>query len=332
MAVTIRDIAQELGVSHTTVSRALNGRSAEFISEATRQRVLETARRLGYRPNRAARALVTGRTQMIGLLVPAISTAYPMQVIQAAHRAVAADGYLLIVAGMDTVAEAARLKEGVNWSVDGLMVLGDMQDTLDRFVPVNRDRAVVQLEVTSDLYDMVASDKSTGARECAQHLHACGARHVALLADAYVMARPSVRFDAFQEWWSHAGGRISRLVADVRDSESATRAVYQMASRGTLGDAIFCYNDEMAVGALRGARAAGLRVPDDLQIVGHDDLTIAALVDPPLTTITMDIDRMVSDAWSFLKHRLETPDCASQRAVRPTRLIPRSSTRLPGRQ
>ncbi len=331
MAVTIRDIAQELGVSHTTVSRALNGRGAEFISEATRQRVLATAQRLGYRPNRAARALVTGRTQMIGLLVPAISTAYPMHVIQAAHRYIAADGYLLIVAGMDTAAEAARFKEGINWSVDGLMVLGDMQETLDRFVPVNSDRAVVQIEVSSDRYDMVVSDKATGARECAQHLHACGAQHVTLLADAYVMEHGSVRFDTFHEWWRHTGRQTSRLMADVREPDSATRAVYQMAVNRRLGDAIFCYNDEMAVGALRGARAAGLRVPDDLQIVGHDDLTIAAFVDPPLTTITMDIDTMVATAWSFLKHRLETPDGETQRAVRPTRLIPRGSTRLPGR-
>ncbi|HYM84235.1 MAG TPA: LacI family DNA-binding transcriptional regulator, partial [Candidatus Dormibacteraeota bacterium] len=298
-AATIADVARRAGVSTATVSRVLNrtGRA----SPGTRERVLEVARELGYRPSGIARSLKLRATSTLGLIVTDIENPYFPSLVRAVEDAARAEGYAILLgnASDDPDREAAYLDLFVERRVDGVVIaassLGERQGEWLASPPlpvvlVNTTPAGVRLPA-------IASDNHAGARSGAEHLIGLGHRRIGFLA-----APPSrnpdsaTRIAGVRDAMSAAGLdpeglAIATGAAVVGGGETAMAELLATRDRPT---AVLAYNDLMAIGSLRAVRAMGLRCPDDVSVVGFDDLELTRYVQPALTTIAQDQARMGS--------------------------------------
>lgn len=290
--INISDVAREAGVSPQTVSRALNNKGE--ISGDTRARVLETVRRLGYRPNTLARGLVTHRTYTLGLVVPDIANPFFSEVARGAEDAAHEAGYSLLfcnaVESPEREMDALRTLEAQR--VDGILLCSsrlsdeDLAGLLSRLPPVvlaNREPAVAGMQC-------VRVDDEFGARAATQHLLGSGRRCIGLLAGPAASRSGRSRTRGYNAVLAEAGLPIDPDLevhgAPYLDDgcERATRLLHEHPEI----DALLCYNDLVAVGALQACAALGKRVPEDIAVIGFDDIPLAALVAPPLTTLRSD--------------------------------------------
>jgi DNA-binding LacI/PurR family transcriptional regulator len=332
--VSMADVAAAAGVSGQTVSRVVN--ASPRVNPATRARVESAMQRLGYRPHRAARALRTGRTQTIGLVVATLATVGNSRMLQAVTAAAAERGYGLTVAtasGPESAGDAfARLHDQ---GVDGAIVLNEATP-FAAAVPAAAGFELVLVDAPTDRLatgvHIVQTDHFAGAQAATSLLLALGHRHVghlagptdsfaaaerergwrSALADAGLPASPPVRGD-----WSAASGHTAAelLIAGPADSPTA----------------VFAANDQMALGALRAFAEAGRAIPHDLSVVGFDDVADAADYRPPLTTVRQDFDRLGRRAVEVLIDGVERsePAAAPILDLIPTALVDRASTAPP---
>lgn len=301
--VSMADVAALAGVSGQTVSRVVN--DSPRVDPATRAAVEAAMARLGYRPHRVARALRTGRTQTIGLVASTLATVGNSRMLQAVADAAAARGYALVVVtlggGSEVSAAFERLRDQ---GVDGAIVLNEATD-LVRDAEPPADVALVVVDAPRDeRFGVVVTDHAGGARAATEHLLALGhptVHHVSgpvgsfaaaerergwreALADGRVDAPEMVRGD-----WSAASGHV------------AGRAL--AADPGVT--AVFCANDQMALGTLRAFADAGRPAPDAVSVVGFDDVADAADYRPPLTTVRQDFDRLGARAVAQLIEQMD---------------------------
>ena len=294
MRPTISDIAREAGVSLATVSRVLNDK-AEGVGAGTRQRVKEVMGRLGYEPCGVARGLATGKSRAVGLIVPDIADPFFPLVIKGAEEALRSLGYgvFLCDSDRDLAKEEAHVRILMEKRVDGVILNstaadGDCQlDVLERRgVPrVLLDREVGARPTAPGVF----TDNRGGAARAAGYLLDGGARRLVFISGPAELSickqRRAGLEDAFRARRQdpaavlHATGDLSL--------ESGERAVETLLGgrRRPPFDAIFAANDRMAIGALRALKRRGVRVPEDVEIVGFDDIELARLVEPPLTTV-----------------------------------------------
>ncbi|MDR6876515.1 DNA-binding LacI/PurR family transcriptional regulator [Microbacterium barkeri] len=286
---SIRDVARLAGVSHQTVSRVLNEHPS--IREETKQRVLDAIRQLDYRPNQAARALVTSKLNLIGILSATVGEFGPTASIAAIEEAAREEGYSVTTLNLpDTSPEAigGAVRQLLREQVDGIVVLAPQV----RVFHVLRGMAIgvpfVSLQTASGaLEESVAPDQLEGARMATRHLIELG--HVDILH----LSGP--------QDWIEADSRMRGYLQALRDADLPTippirgdwtadfghYAGLELARRQDFS-AVFAANDLMAIGLMHGFRDAGLDVPRDVSIVGFDDIPVAAHVWPPLTTVHID--------------------------------------------
>ncbi|MFE1665329.1 LacI family DNA-binding transcriptional regulator [Microbacterium sp. P02] len=328
------DVAAAAGVSGQTVSRVVNG--SPRVDPGTRSRVETAMVRLGYRPHRAARALRTGRTQTIGLVVSTLATVGNSRMLQAVTDAAASRGYALTVValgGPDAVADAfARLHDQ---GVDGAIVLNEAT-VFARDAGIPPGIAVVVVDSPPDgRFGIVQTDHATGARAATEYL----------LSRTHDGASPDVGHDgAVHDVVWHLGGPPASFAAAERErgwrlglgARSAPPVLrgdwtassgYDAALRLPVdATAVFAANDQMALGLLRGLFDAGRRVPDDVEVIGFDDIEDAAQYRPPLTTVRQDFDALGAEAVAMLVATIEGGR-ASSGALIATSLVVRESTR-----
>lgn len=330
---TIREIARELNLSHTTVSRVLNARNEQTISAATRERVRETALRMGYRPHAAALALATGKTGQVGLLMHYLYTAFHAQVVHEFERIARRAGYQVLIATLDTgdSADDGRGLSQLPRNVDGYLAFESAEQIADKLGtdrPGHSALPVVALggHRLGSIADRVAFDLAAGTDAAMEHLLASGQRRIAFLAEE----RDDPRRIRYHAALAAAGLPAEHIVLPSQRREDA-RAVVQArfapgAGAGTAPDALFCFNDEIAIGAHRGLRDVGLRIPQDVAVVGFDGIEDTAYLDPALTTVALPIADMCRLAWESLQRRMADPGADPCRHVlRPT-LVVRQST------
>ncbi|MBY3554179.1 LacI family transcriptional regulator [Modestobacter lapidis] len=330
------DVAARAGVSHQTVSRVVNGHP--HVAPATRQRVQQAIEDLGYRPNTAARALVTGSTRTFGLVTSHINQYGPAQTLLGLEQAARAAGYSLSVAILDDDSEGA-MREAVDrfvaQSVDAVLALstyGQAVESLRRFeVPV----PLIAVQVGRDeRRPTVWVDQEAGAALATRHLLELGHRtvhHVAGPGDSMeargrivgwrrelLAAGAEVPEVLTGDWWpasGHAAGR--ELAARIRGRRAGEPAV----------TAVFLANDQMALGLLNALHGEGLTVPGDLSIVGFDDVPEAAYYTPPLTTVRQDFAELGRRGVELVLARLGGGDHQAE-PVEP-QLVVRSTTGPP---
>lgn len=317
--VSMAMVAASAGVSGQTVSRVVNGNPR--VDPDTRARVENAMAALGYRPHRAARALRTGRSQTIGLVVTTLATVGNSRMLQATAEAAAERGYALtLVTAADGVAEAFdRLAEQ---EVDGAIVLNEASALVsDAQRPAGLRLVVVDAPIDAG-FASVHSDHAGGASAATSRLLALG--H----ATVHHLAGPADSFASFER---ERGWRETLIAAGIRPP-AAVRGDWSADSGYAQGQAlasasaIFCANDQMALGLLRALADSGRRVPEDVGVIGFDDVPDAANYRPPLTTIRQDFEALAHRAVSALVGAIEGTSEVFEADVIPTVLVERAST------
>ena len=320
--VSMRDVASRAGVSGQTVSRVVN--DSPRVDPETRARVETAMRELGYRPHRAARALRTGRTHTLGIVVSTLETVGNFRMLQAVADAAATRGYALAVV---TAAGAAALAEAFDrlrdQGVDGAIVLNEATP-LARGADAPADLRLVVVDSPADeRFAVVQSDHEAGARAATEHLIALGhptVWHLAGPEGSYAAAERERGWHAALEG---AGLVAPPVVRGDWTAASGHREGVALADRADVS-ALFAANDQMALGLLRALAEAGRPVPGEVAVVGFDDIADAADYLPPLTTVRQDFDELGERAVDALMGAIDGR--APRTDLVPTRLIVRESS------
>lgn len=328
---TIREVAERAGVSVTTVSHVLNG--TRFVAEETELRVREAMQALNYRPNSLARSLRRGETRTLGLILPDSSNPFFAEFARQLEDAAFQQDYSLILCNSNGELEKERRYTEVlfNKQVDGIifMAAGDdpysLQDLAAQAFPiVVVDRIVDHIDV-----DAVITDNQLSGRLAAEHLTALGHRQIGIIRGPSNVTPSAQRVTGFARALAEAGLTLPEELQAVGDfhSEAGYIAARKLLSLPKPPTAIFACNDLMAIGALRAIHEAGLAVPDDISLVGHDDIELASYTRPALTTISQPVAELAQTAIQLLLRRIHSPEMEKKRIILPNRLVVRQSTR-----
>ncbi|PKI89678.1 LacI family transcriptional regulator [Actinomycetales bacterium SN12] len=289
-------VAERAGVSGQTVSRVANG--SPRVDPETRARVETAMTELGYRPNRAARALRTGRSQTLGLVAQTLATVGNSRMLQAVADAAASRGYALTVLTLGADADIAdafdRLRDQ---GVDGAIVLNEAT-ALARDAASAGLRLVVVDSPPDERFTAIGTDHAAGARAATEHLLARGHRTVHHLSGPAGSFAAAERERGWREALAAAGTEPPEVVRGDWSAASGFESVHRMPASGVT--AIFAANDQMALGVLRALAESGRRVPDDVAVIGFDDIADAANFQPPLTTVRQDFDALGERAVAAL--------------------------------
>lgn len=304
MAVTIRDVAAVAGVSISTVSRAMS--DGTLVRPDTRQRVIEVAAELGYQPNRAARGLITGRTGNIGLILPDLTNPFFPGVVKGVQaRARQADHAVFIAdTDEDPQAEFGLVKELAK-QVDGVLLCSPRMSErqlrsvlgLGPLVLLNR-RVYGIPSVTIDSADAI--------RQAVEHLTALGHDSVAYVAGPKGSWSNRERLRALRRAVPQAGMRLIETGRTAPTFEGGLAAADAVLASGA--SAVVAYNDLVALGLVQRFAASGVAVPDDVSVIGFDDIFVAAMATPGLTTLTMPNQQIGQAGVELLLQLMNQPD------------------------
>lgn len=326
--VTILDVARATGVSAQTVSRVVNNRPG--MREATRQRVQEAIERLGYRPDGIARGLVTRRTLTLGLVVPDIANPFFPEIVQGAEEVAWEAGYNLFLCDVreDLRREEAALRSLHDKRVDGVIVCSARlhDDVLWPLLKTHPAAVVVNRRAPEQIASSVRVDYASGIRKAVQHLRARGCRTLGFLAGPAYAYGGLERARGFAEALEAAGHFPDPELSlpcppYLEGGYDVARSLF--GHHGEV-DGLICYNDLVALGALRACAELGRRVPEDVSVVGYDDIPLAALVTPALTTLGMSKRELGAQAVRLLLGRIDGSAETGEVVLEPE-LIVRSS-------
>jgi LacI family transcriptional regulator len=283
---TIGDVALRSGVSTATVSRVLSGGAPT--TEATRARVLEAVEQLGYRPSAVARALKGRSTHTIGLVITDIQNPFYPEIVRAVEEAARERGWLVLLcnAGQDPARQRAELELLIDRQVDGLIVAASRIERrhADWLAAAPVPAVLVNCRAHRSGLASVESRNRAGARTATRHLLELGHLRIGYVGSSTGDAAAAERLAGIRDVLRPGGLLLQTATADghVVGAEVAAR---ELLLRNPELTAVLAYNDLTAIGVLRAARAAGMRIPRDLSVVGFDDIDLAAWLDPPLTTV-----------------------------------------------
>jgi LacI family transcriptional regulator len=282
MAVTIRDVARATGVSISTVSRALA--APEQVAAATRHRVQEAARSMGYRPNRAARSLITGRTGSIGLVVPDLENPFFGSICKGVQARARAAGYAVFVADTDEdPLLEAEVVRSLTKQVDGV-ILCSARGSDATVAALAAEAPMILVNRRLDGIPSITFDNGGGLRAVMGHLVALGHRRIAYAAGPATSWSDHERSHAFRSYASTTAGlELIELGKFPPVFSGGTQAADLAIASGAT--AIVAFNDLVAVGLIDRLRNRGLRVPDDISVTGFDNVPVSTLVWPNLTTV-----------------------------------------------
>jgi DNA-binding LacI/PurR family transcriptional regulator len=321
----MHDVAQRAGVSQPLVSMVIGGNPTARVAEATRERVLRAARELGYRPNVIARGLVSRRSYSFGLVVPDLRNPFFTDVVSGAERVAAAEGYAVLLCDAAETAAGSHVDALRDRQIDGIIIdaMGAASLANEAIAGLN----VVLVDEPSDTLLNVTSDATAAGRLAAEHLLALGHRRLGFLGPASEIWAFRMRERGFTQALRAAGAAVAsrdlrRASATVDGGRVAMQALLAQPSRPT---AVFCANDLMALGALKACTAAGVSVPQSLSIVGCDDIEMARLVTPELTTVAVRARELGARAARMLL-RLLRGDAVHSAKPLSVRLVVRGTT------
>ena len=331
---TLKDIAKEAGVTVMTVSNVINRRH-DKVSRATIERVSQIARRLDYVPSATARSLVARSSQLVGVLLPApddegiVLSTHNVVVIGIIERLLRDNGYHLLLRGVPDVEEASGTLR--SWNLDGAIYIGFLDSQIQK-MRATFDTPLVVLEsyaANADFMNVRHNDRK-GGYLATRHLIEKGHKRIAFVGpDTTERGVVKERYEGYRQALEEAGitpDPAIALTSDVSHARGIEAGRLLCAEHGDV-TAVFATADQLAVGIMEGARTAGRTVPDDLSIVGFDNLEIATIANPKLTTITQDLDRKAHTAVELLLQSLKAKDQQPQETVLEVELIERESVK-----
>ncbi|HEX5780705.1 MAG TPA: LacI family DNA-binding transcriptional regulator [Solirubrobacteraceae bacterium] len=324
-AVVMADVAKLAGVSLQTVSRVIN--DSPHVRDVTRERVQDAMRKLEYRPNPVARALVTGRSRTLGVvsfdttLFGPASTLFGIE--RAAHDA---DYFVSIVSlrSLDRASVMSAVERLRAQGVDGILVIAPQESATQAILHLPQDVPVVAAEAGPDeSVPLVAVDQVEGARLATRHLLELGHRTVWHISGPLDWLEAQDRVDGWRSTLEAAGASPPPVLI----GDWSARSGHELGRE--LGDdvtAVFVANDQMALGVLRSLHEAGRRIPADISVVGFDDIPEAEYFTPPLTTVRQNFNEMGRRSLLLLLEQIESGTRAPVRETVPPELIVRAST------
>jgi DNA-binding LacI/PurR family transcriptional regulator len=327
-APNIRDVARLAGVSYQTVSRVLN--NSESIRPSTKQRVLEVIAEIGFRPNQAARALVTSKSRTLGVLSAQTAHYGPATSLQAIETAAREAGYMISTANLvssDYESIVENIEYLTNQLVEGLVVISPQVKVFDAIKDLDITIPLVTLDSTGrDAPRSLSVDQISGARQATRYLIDLGHKEIVHLAGPQDWIEAEARMQGFLEeineaelrthppilgdWTAEFGYHVGRELLLYRDFT-----------------AVFAANDQMALGLLHAFREAGLDVPGDVSVVGFDDIPEARHYWPPLTTVHQDFSEIGRRAVAILLGELHGETHAEHEQILPTLRVRDSAAR-----
>jgi len=338
VAPTMRKVAELAEVSISTVSRVLNGNASSMVSASTRQRVLDAVRELNYHPNRAARTLATGLTYTVVYVAPAPSRPFYAESAVILQELVAQDGYNLIIrpsTGWGKQRDYMPITQGVDGAIAHDLNLED-PDQATRWRGLARVMPLVLVNGVTDAVmevDRVDVDLACAVETALEHLWDQGCRRIAhftkvVTPDGVTGAR-AVTYLRFMR----AAGQEPMFIPVAEFSRAAARqAMREYVTTHAPPDAILCHNDDTAIGVYRGLVDVGLRVPEDVGLVGCDDIEDTEYLERALSTITQPVAEMISLAWQFLKTRLHDLSATPRQRTLFSQFVARESSLCSAKQ
>ena len=329
-------------MSTATVSRALGGQDG--VSHEVAERVRLVAGALGYRGNRAARALRRQRSDAIGLLVSDVENPFFAAVAHEVEVFARERGHAVLLCNTDESAENERrhLNLMMGESVEGVIAVPSLQapEPLLELRAAGIPTVIIDRRLVGDPFDTVLVDHRGGAREVVAHVLDHGHTHIGAITTTTSETGGHERLGGCRDAVEEHGGRLTVLEAESSDVVGVARTLglgerlaLQLMELPERPTAVFCTNNLLSLGALRGLRASGMRVPEDVALVGFDDAASFDLLDPPLTVSAQPVSELAQTAASLLYERMAQPDRQPQVVVMPAELRVRSScgcTRGPG--
>lgn len=334
-SATLRDVAQRAGVHPGTASRALNPQTQNLVSEATLKAVQSAAKALDYRPNSMARGLKTNKTFMVGIVVPDLSNPLFPPIVRGAEEVLSRAGYTSIIADTDNdpdrqVESIAALRAR---QVDGLLVASAHRDdsavatAVEQGVPL----VLVNRRTESATIPTVASDDRSGVEQAVRHLIELGHTAIASLPGPATLSTGHERTRAFRHVMSELGGDLDPALTEecatysVSAGADAARRLLDRAEP----TAIVAGNDQIAVGVLDVLRERGLRCPQDVSVVGYNDMTFMDKLSPPLTTVRVPHAEIGAEAAQLLLRWMADGPPGPSLLTLPVELVVRGSTAAP---
>jgi DNA-binding LacI/PurR family transcriptional regulator len=327
---TLKDVAQDAGVSVATVSRVLNDH--EYVSDKTRHKVLTAVEKLGYRPSQLAVGLRTGKTRIFGLIISDIGNPYFASVVRGIEDVAYANGYSLILCNSDEDPEKEELYINVflDSAVSGAIIACAREDSmcgkslLDADIPiVALDRRLMNFDV-----DTVVTNNIKGAYDAVVHLIEHGHKRIGYIGGPLHTTTGKERWEGYKKALMENGYELIPDLVKVgnfkqRSGQETARELLEEDDRPT---ALFTANNLMTLGALNAIHEKGLRIPEEIAIVGFDDLPWAQSLDPPLTAVEQPAYELGRIAADLLIKRIIDPDRPISRVTLDTNLIVRHSS------
>lgn len=326
---TIKHVAKEAGVSVATVSRVMN--HSDLVAEATRAVVLEVATRLGYTPHGAARSLITNRTSTVGVLLPDLYGEFFSEVIRGIDQASRREGYHVIVSSSHSDHHALETVLRSMWGrVDGLiLMIPDIRvKAIASQLPDGFPVVLMNCAGDTNSHDAISIANYDGAYAMTQHLVSRGHRRIAVIKGSAKNNDAAERLRGYRAALRDTGLTAEPALEAQGDfSEgSGYQAAAELARLDPRPTAIFAFNDAMAIGALSALREARLRVPEDIAVAGFDDIPMARYIEPPLSSVHVDISVLGERAAHLLLNAVQRPNGREIRhEILPTALVVRRS-------
>ena len=323
-AATIRDVARHAKVSIASVSRALNGH--DNVTVPTRERVMQAIAELGYVPNAAARSLSRAETRTIGVVVPDLYGEFFSELIRGFDAAASEAGYLLLLSTMHAdPALAGQALRAMHGRVDGLLLMAPQLRVAEIDALVPAEIACLQIFCEASRHrPTIGVDNRHGAQDVARHLVSIGRSQIVHIMGPGGNHDADERRDGFVEALEALGGGAPMLIEGDFREDGGTRAIERLIASGTRFDAVFAANDMMALGAMQALRSHGRRVPDDVAVVGFDDIPLARYLG--LTTMRVKAAEIGAHAMQRLVAILdEGPGAPTHEQSRPELIVRDSS-------
>lgn len=325
--VSIVDIAEMANVSIATVSRVLN-KTGRYSTE-TERRIMELVEEHGYTPNATAKSLRTNKSQSIGVIVPDITNEFFAKIIRSIENNILPYGYSVFVCDSheNETIENQHIQNLIAKNVDGVIYISGKADAAGN-EEASRIPVVYIDRHPENAPTIIQSDNNQGGFLAAEELIRKGCKRIAILQDYSRLSTQKQRFAGYAR--AHAQYGVELVSAlhrpDSPDYGGAKAEIARMLGEGLQFDGIFATNDLMALGALHALSAAGVRVPDQVKIVGFDDVTISAFCETPITTITQDTEEMGRVSVESLVTQMRGEKVIQRDFILPVRLHVRSTT------
>jgi len=330
-AVTSQDVAHEAGVSRSAVSRTFT--EGASVSGRTRERVLAAAWKLGYSPNAIARSLITQRSHMVGLVMADITNPFYAKVLESFSEKLQSVGQRVLLFSIAKVHDIDQaLPALLQYQVDGVIITSAVLSSAMAETCAKAGKPVILFNryVRETTTSAVCTDNAAAGRQVANLFADAGHRRCAFIAGTANTSTSNDRQRGFLDRLAERGAPPPLVDRGDYRYEGGFAAAERLFARDDPPDAIFCANDVMALGALDLIRQVrGLRVPEDVSVIGFDGIAASGWPSYELTTMEQQIERMTSEALEILLARIADPALPPETRFVPARLVPRASARLP---